>query len=100
MERLPQTPPLAKPAQLQAQGGVTNYVTGLHRDLFNIFTRIATRANGVLPKDGTEAMTAPLPLKQYATADLPAAASYEGCIVYDSTTNTVKWSNGSVWATI
>lgn len=36
----------------------------------------------------------------YATGSLPAASSYEGAIVYDSTTQTMKWSNGTVWATI
>jgi hypothetical protein len=33
-----------------------------------------------------------------ATGSLPSAASYEGYIVYDSDTQTVKFSNGSVWA--
>ena len=40
-------------------------------------------------------------LPQIATASLPtAAAGNKGGIVYDSTTNTIKWSNGSAWATI
>lgn len=37
---------------------------------------------------------------QYATGSLPTASSYEGAIAYDTTTQTMKWSNGTVWATI
>jgi len=43
----------------------------------------------------------PINLASYATGSLPAAgAGNEGWIVYDSTTKTVKWSNGTAWATI
>jgi len=34
---------------------------------------------------------------QYATGDLPSAASNEGAIAYDSTTNEFKYSDGSSW---
>lgn len=60
----------------------------------------ASRLNYAVTTDGMEVMTAPLGLAQYATVDLPDATAYEGHILYDSTTNTVKWSNGTVWATI
>jgi hypothetical protein len=36
----------------------------------------------------------------HATGSLPAAGTSEGAIAYDSTTKTMKWSNGTVWATI
>lgn len=36
----------------------------------------------------------------YSTASLPAASSYEGYIAYDTDTKTMKWSNGTSWATI
>jgi hypothetical protein len=39
----------------------------------------------------------PLRLKDYATADLPAAADWTQGLVYDSTTDTVKVSDGSTW---
>jgi len=40
-------------------------------------------------------------LPQIATASLPAAAAgNKGGIVYDSTTNTLKVSNGSAWVTV
>ena len=41
-----------------------------------------------------------LALKHTVTGSLPAAASHEGSIRYDVTTKTMKWSNGTVWATI
>jgi len=37
---------------------------------------------------------------QFATGSLPAAADHEGGIAYDTTTKTMKWSNGTAWATI
>lgn len=39
----------------------------------------------------------PVSLPQYATGSLPTASSFEGAIVYDSTTNQVKFSDGSTW---
>lgn len=33
-----------------------------------------------------------------ATADLPPAADYTGCMVRDTTTNTFKYSNGVTWS--
>lgn len=39
-------------------------------------------------------------LAQYATGSLPTASSFEGCIVYDTTTNEVKYSNGSTWTAL
>lgn len=40
---------------------------------------------------------APLKLKGYATGSLPTASAMTGAVVYDSTTSSVKYSNGSVW---
>jgi hypothetical protein len=39
-------------------------------------------------------------LPVYTTAKLPTASGCEGAIAYDSTTQTMKWSNGTSWATI
>lgn len=97
MEQIPLAPPLAKPASLHVKGGIESYVTSLYSTLFNLFQRIAVRVNAVLPKDGTEAMTRPLPLKQYATADLPAASAWTGSVVWDSTVGKLKYSDGSSW---
>jgi hypothetical protein len=46
----------------------------------------------------TVSNTNPIILPQIATASLPAAASWPGSIVYDSTSHTFKFSNGTVWA--
>lgn len=37
---------------------------------------------------------------QIATASLPAAAGVEGMVVYDTTDNKLKVSNGTSWETI
>lgn len=45
-------------------------------------------------------LSGPLKLASYATGSLPTAANHEGSIVYDTTTNTVKFSDGATWANI
>jgi len=40
---------------------------------------------------------APLKVKQFATSELPNAASYVGAIVYDETEQQFKFSNGTAW---
>lgn len=41
-----------------------------------------------------------LGLPQHTTGNLPAAASFETGILYDSTTSTIKFSNGSSWTSL
>lgn len=72
----------------------------LTKALFQELTEILNRLREVFPKDGTEALTGPLPLMQYPTASLPNAALFEGHIVYDSTTQTVKYSDGATWQSL
>jgi len=74
-----------------------DYIQFLIRTLVQILVDHARRLNGALMKDGSEAMTRPLVLAQYATVDLPTAADWEGGIVYDSTANRVKFSDGASW---
>lgn len=50
--------------------------------------------------DGDASFTGPVGPGQYATVDLPNIGDNEGCIVYDTTTSTVKFSDGSSWANI
>jgi hypothetical protein len=64
---------------------------------------IAMTAGGVKGLDlNASRLNTPLVFSpgQFATGSLPAAASYEGYIAYDTTTQTMKWSNGTAWATI
>lgn len=40
-------------------------------------------------------------LGSYATADIPAATSaLEGCLIYDTTANKLKFCTGSAWETV
>lgn len=76
----------------------------------NIFIDVASGVNFSLVSSGAEAMgltssllsvERPLRLAKYATGSIPAAsAGNEGAIIYDDTTNEVKFSNGSTWAAI
>lgn len=93
--KLRKTPSLPIPG-VDSLGTLRNLTKALYTELAALLSRGAE----VLPKDGTEAMTAPLPLAQYTTAALPSAALYEGCLVYDTTTSTVKFSDGATWASL
>lgn len=61
---------------------------------------IASRANLSLPKSGGEAMIAPLALQSVAVADVPAAADFEGAMIYvpDETGGAIPaFSDGTNW---
>lgn len=79
---------------------VRESLTQVNRALFQDGIEIAYRLNLAFPKDGTEPFESPLPLQSVATGSLPAAADYEGNIIYDSTTNTLKYSNGTAWVSL
>lgn len=78
-------------------GQVSRVLTAMVRAWNQLVQAYSQRINGVLPKDGTEAMTNPLPLEILTVATLPAAASWTGSIVYASDTGGVYLSNGSAW---
>lgn len=48
----------------------------------------------------TDIWPAPLRLKDYATADLPAAAEHKQGLVYDGATGEAKLSDGSAWVAL
>jgi hypothetical protein len=74
--------------------------TGINQQTTNTLT-FACGATEVLTMKSTElTMALPLNLAQYATGSLPTASSFEGCVVYDSTTQTVKYSDGSTWTSM
>ena len=61
---------------------------------------LAIRANACLPKDATEAMTAPLLAKSYTVVTLPDATLYEGGMIYVSNEtggSTLAFSDGTDW---
>lgn len=76
------------------------YLRELVRAVLRMGIDLAARVNAALPEDGSERMRAPLLLAEYTTLTLPAAADWTGGIVYDTTTGTVKRSNGSVWTSL
>ena len=61
------------------------------------------RANAGYPRDGTEAMEAPMPLATYTVATLPTAADYTGCIIYVSDAGAgarFQGSHGGAWVNL
>ena len=64
---------------------------------------LAIRASAALPKDGSEPMQYPLPLKSYVVADLTgdfAASLWTGSLIYVSNESggaVVAFSDGSNW---
>jgi hypothetical protein len=72
----------------------------LVQTLAQFWNSIAYRVNRVLPKDGSEKMTNPLPLRAYTTATRPDATLWAGAIIYvsDGAVNEkLQISNGTSW---
>lgn len=83
--------------------GIVNAFGTLILQLSNVLSEMGYRINRVLPKDGTEAMTAPLELMTYTVATLPTAADYEGAVIYvsDGGAGAVfRGSNGTSWVNL
>jgi hypothetical protein len=69
--------------------------------LNGILRMFGYRLNRVLPMDGTERMTAPLPLYAQTTANLPAASSWADSLVYvTGGVSGVYQSDGSTWSAL
>lgn len=87
------------------RGPHAGFLSALVLALTNAFVRSSQRVNGVYPKDGTEAMEAPVKLKEFTdTPDtLPAASDWEGSIIYVSDGgggDEFRGSNGTSWVTL
>ncbi len=67
----------------------------LNKAFYQYGIEVSTRLNLAFMRDGSEAMENPLPLQTVST--LPAAADWEGGIIYDTGTNELKWSDGTNW---
>ena len=83
--------------------GINKTFGELVRVLLGVFSDFGYRVNNVLPKDGTEAMTAPLTLATYTTATLPAAADYPGALIYVSDAAAgakFQGSDGTSWVSL
>lgn len=81
----------------------TQWLVSLLKALSRLFTEIGYRLNRTLPKDGSEAMTAPLVLRAYTVATRPAAADYAGGVIYVSDGGAgavIQASNGAAWVNL
>lgn len=81
-------------------GNVAAWAVDLVQQVSDALNRIAQRLNIALLEDGSEAMTAPLPLKPYTVTTLPTAASWQGSIIYVSNGTSNKRlavSDGTNW---
>lgn len=90
MIKVAETPPLTQSGDIRSLIG----------SLYAHFIAVGFRLNRVLAMDGTETMTAPLPLKSYTVVGVPAAADYEGAIIYVSNEaggKTIAFSDGTNW---
>lgn len=90
------------PSQIE-RGPHESYLSALVRALTTVLDRYARRVNQTLPKDGSEPMGAPFPLKSYTVAGLPPAADHEGSVVYVSDgapAQKVRYSDGSSWVSM
>lgn len=71
------------------------------RQIVDYLRPLGDRASQVLPKDGSESMANPLPLAQFTEATpsdtRPAAADWEGALIYASDTQKVQVSDGATW---
>lgn len=74
-----------------------SYSSAIGTRLASTFLDYGYRLNQSLNKDGLERMEGPLPLKASATGDLPAAADFEGALLYNSTTGSLAYSDGTTW---
>ena len=102
MRLIPERPSIPSPRG-DTSLAVSAAVGLLARVLVSLFGRIGFRLNRVLPKDGTEAMRAALPLQSVLAAALPAAADNEGAIIYVSDGaggSRFRGSDGSSWVSL
>lgn len=90
--RIGRTPQINQPSSNRIED-----IRGLARTIFIDSTDIRARLVDALPKDGSEAMEGPLRLASYTTVNLPSATGIAGALVYDSTTQEVKYSDGTNW---
>lgn len=85
------------------RGPHTSFLGALLDALTRTLIRHATRINQALPKEGSEAMTAPLLLATYTTATRPAAGAWAGGTIYVSDAaagSKFQGSDGTSWVSL
>lgn len=93
-------PFITRPASLTSFSSVADYCQNHATSVQNELVDHALRLNSALVKNGTEGMSAPLPLAVYLVADLPSPAAYSGGILSVSDEAggyTLAFSDGTNW---
>lgn len=93
-------PFITRPASLTSFGSVADYCQNHATSVQNELVDHALRLNSALVKNGTEGMSAPLPLAVYTVVTLPTAASYAGGLIAVSNEAggyTLAFSDGTNW---
>ena len=84
MRRVNLTPVIAK---IISGGSIAGLQQGVQSVIQTVTTELAEharRVNGLLARDGTEAMTAPIVLASYLKTQLPTASAYTAGLIYVS----------------
>lgn len=79
------------------------WASAIGSELGEIFAEYGIRVNLSLPKDGSEPMENPLVLAEFLAAGLPAAADWEGGIIYVSDGAAgakFRGSDGTAWVNL
>ncbi len=82
---------------------ITTWAGDIVRVLSGVLAETHIRLNRVLPKDGTETMTAPLPLQSVLDAARPSASENEGGVLYVSDGGpgrVFQGSDGTSWVNL
>jgi len=103
MKKVPEAPALPRPGQIKDVASAASAIGQIVRGAAAALTDYAFRINRTLPKDGTEAMTGPLPLRSYTVATRPDATLNEGAVIYvsDAAAGAIfQGSNGAAWVNL
>jgi len=99
MQKVTEGVPLPPPPGNAA--GLLPWTSRVGVQLNAILRMIGERLNRVLPLDGSERMTGPLPLYALTTANLPAASSWADSLLYVTDgVSGVYQSDGSTWSAL
>lgn len=100
MKLVNKSPALARPGLAYSIDALRQFDIDLMRTLLDELAAHALRVNGMLARDGTEPMEAPLVTVSYTVATLPDATLYEAGVIYVSDETggaTLAFSDGTNW---
>ena len=100
LKQVGENPQLSTPTNAGTENAILMGFNGLVQSIHRILKDLIYRANRVLPKDGSEAMTGALPLLVSAGAPATPTLVAEGQLGYRTDTNKVQFWDGAAWADI